>query len=72
MVDGVSARREALKRARFAKDYLSKIKGVDQKRITEIDGGYRDQWAVYLWVGAQGEAPPIPMPTIEPPSRTDH
>src|SRR6266850_1450032 len=55
---------EALKRARFAKDYLSKVKGIDQKRITGIDGGYRDQWAVYLWVGARGEAPPTPMPTV--------
>lgn len=60
-----SCRGEALRRARFAKDYLSHVKGIDQKRITALDGGYSDKWAVYLWVGAQGEAPPIPMPTID-------
>lgn len=60
-----SCRGEALRRARFAKDYLSKVKGIDLKRITAIDGGYLDQWAVYLWFGAQGESPPTPLPTVD-------
>jgi hypothetical protein len=60
-----SCRDEALRRARFAKDYLSKVKGIDRQRINALDGGYVDQWAVYLWVGAQGEAPPTPMPTVD-------
>jgi hypothetical protein len=60
-----SCRGEALWRARFAKEYLSNVKNIDRKRITEIDGGYRDKWAVYLWVGAQGEAPLTPLPTVD-------
>jgi hypothetical protein len=56
---------EALSRASFAKDYLSKVKGIDRKRITALDAGYLDKWAVQLWIGAQGESPPTPMPTID-------
>jgi hypothetical protein len=59
-----SCRGEALRRARFAKQYLSNAKGIDRKRITTLDGGYLDQWAVYLWVGEQGEALPVPLPTV--------
>ena len=55
-----SCRGEAFERARIAKDYLSRIGGIDQDRITAIDAGYLDNWAVYLWVGALGEAPPHP------------
>lgn len=56
---------EAFKRAQFAKEYLSKAKGIDQKRITALDGGYLDQWAVYLWVGGRGDSPPTPLPTVD-------
>jgi|SRR5882672_7788872 len=59
-----SCQGEALRRARFAQDYLSKVKGIDRQRITALDGGYLDQWAVYLWVGGQGDAPPAPSPTV--------
>jgi hypothetical protein len=60
-----SCRGEALSRARFAKDYLSKVKSLDRKRITALDGGYLDKWAVQLWFGAQGESPPTLMATID-------
>lgn len=60
-----SCRGEAFKRAQFAKEYLSRAKGIDQKRITALDGGYLDQWAVYLWVGGRGDSPPTPLPTVD-------
>jgi hypothetical protein len=60
-----SCRGEALSRAQFAKNYLSKVKSIDRKRITALDGGYLDKWAVQLWFGAQGQSPPTRMSTID-------
>lgn len=60
-----SCQDEALRRARFAKNYLSKDKSIDGKRLTALDGGYLDEWVVQLWFGAKGELPPTPMPTID-------
>jgi hypothetical protein len=60
-----SCREEALKRAQFAQEYLYKVKGIDQELITTLDGGYLDQWAVYLWVGGRGDSPPRPLPTVD-------
>ncbi len=60
----LSCQCEALRRARFARDYLSKVKGIDRRRMIALDGGYLDQWAVYLWVGGQGDAAPTPLPTV--------
>jgi hypothetical protein len=61
-----SCRGEALRRARFAKQYLFKAKAIDQKRITIVDGGYLDQWGVYLWVGGYGDSAPTTLPTVSP------
>jgi hypothetical protein len=60
-----SCRDEALRRAQFAKNYLSRVKSIDRKRITALDGGYLDEWGVQLWFGAQGESPPTLMPTVD-------
>lgn len=56
---------EALMRAQFAKDYLSKLKGINPQRIRILDGGFQDQWTVELWTGAKGAFAPTPMPTVD-------
>ena len=49
-----SCRGEAQIRARLAKDYLAEKKGIESERIKIFDGGYREEWAVELWYGAEG------------------
>ena len=56
---------EALMRAQLAKNYLSKLKGVNPQRIRVLDGGFQDQWTVELWIGATGAFAPTPMPSID-------
>ena len=47
-----------------AKDYLVKQRGVDQSRIVTVNGGYREEDCVELWVVPQGARPPQPTPTV--------
>jgi len=47
----ISCRREALTRARLVREYLASHGKVDPNRIKILDGGYRRDWLVELWVG---------------------
>jgi len=48
-----------------AKGYLVTKRGVDRDRIVTIDGGYREQVAVELWLVPSRASLPKPTPTIK-------
>ena len=49
-----------------ATDYLVQKRAVDQSRIVVINGGYREEDCVELWVVPRGAKPPQPTPTVQP------
>ncbi|HEX6718879.1 MAG TPA: hypothetical protein VF088_17360 [Pyrinomonadaceae bacterium] len=59
-----SCRNEALLRARLATRYLLKMHGISSSRSTILNGGYREDWVVELWVGSSGATAPSPTRTI--------
>ena len=57
---------EAQTRAGRAKDYLVNIRGVDPGRIVTVDGGFREESTVEIWIVPVGAAPPMASPTVDP------
>jgi hypothetical protein len=56
---------EAQARADRAKDYLVNTRGIDPGRIVTVDGGYREDLTVELWIVPQGATPPTASPTLQ-------
>lgn len=54
---------EAQARAKRAKDYLVKVRGIDAARIVTIDGGCREQLEVELYALPNAMSPPTPNPS---------
>jgi hypothetical protein len=48
-----------------ARDYLIKQRGVDQSRIVTVNGGFREEDCVELWLVPSGAQPPQPTPTVQ-------
>lgn len=61
-----SRRGEALRRIGRAKRYLVAVRGIDASRVLVMDGGYREELTVELWVRPKGAQPPQPSPTVDP------
>jgi len=59
-------RNEAKARAARMKFYLVRNRGLDARRITTVDGGYREELTTELWVVRRGESAPLPTPTVSP------
>ncbi len=57
---------EAQAQADHAKSYLVKRSGIESGRIVTVNGGYREQLTVELFVGVKGGAVPIASPTVCP------
>jgi hypothetical protein len=57
---------EAQVRAARAKKYLVKTHGVEANRVVTIDGGYREELAVALYLVPRGADEPVPIPTVDP------
>jgi hypothetical protein len=58
---------EAQARASRLKPYMVNAwRGFDGKRITVINGGYRESWEAELWIVPPGDQPPKPTPTLKP------
>jgi len=57
---------EAQTRAREARDYLTKKRGIDAGRIITIDGGYRDPAGVDLFIVARDQPKPLSSPNVYP------
>jgi hypothetical protein len=51
---------------RRSMDYLVNQRGVDSRRITFINGGYRDTDFIEIWVCPPGAKAPQPTPTVQP------
>lgn len=58
--------RRALIRARRAKDYLVRRRGMNTNKIAIIDGGYREQFGIELYILPRDVGPPTPYPTVVP------
>ena len=48
------------------KDYMLKRRGVHADRIAMMNGGYREESAVELWLVPRGEGGPTATPTVSP------
>ncbi len=57
---------EAMRRCRRAKNYVSGYRGIDAARLVTVDGGYREDLTVELWVVPPGATPPSVTPTVNP------
>lgn len=53
---------EAQARAKRARDYLVKVRGIEAARIVTIDGGCRDRLEVELYAVPKSMSPPTPNP----------
>ncbi|HEX3560994.1 MAG TPA: hypothetical protein VHU19_17465, partial [Pyrinomonadaceae bacterium] len=49
-----------------AKNYLVTTRGIDASRVVTVDGGYREDLTVELWVVPSGATPPAASPTVDP------
>ncbi len=49
-----------------AKDYLVNRRGIDAARIVGVNGGYREDNCVEMWIVPRGAAVPEPRPTLQP------
>ncbi|MDQ3805423.1 MAG: PKD domain-containing protein [Acidobacteriota bacterium] len=57
---------EAQRRADRAKDYLVNTRGISADRIVTVDGGFREDLTVELWIVPQGATAPTASPTVDP------
>jgi hypothetical protein len=57
---------EAQRRCDRAKDYLVTTRGIDASRIVTVDGGYKEELSVELWIVPSGATPPTASPTVQP------
>ena len=48
-----------------AREYIVTQRGIDASRLTVVNGGYREEDSVELWVVPSGAAPPKPTPTVQ-------
>lgn len=48
-----------------AKDYMIKQRGIDASRLTVVNGGYREDDSVELWIVPSGAAAPQATPTVQ-------
>ncbi len=48
-----------------ARDYLIQQRGIDNSRLVVINGGYREEDCVELWIVPRGATPPPPRPTVQ-------
>jgi hypothetical protein len=48
-----------------SRDYLITKRGIDASRIEIVNGGFREEDSVELWIVPSGAAPPKPTPTVQ-------
>jgi hypothetical protein len=57
---------EAQLRANRARDYIVNVRHIDPARVKAVDGGYREDLTVYLYILPVGATPPVAEPSIDP------
>ncbi len=58
---------QATSRCARARNYLVTLRGVDPVRVVAVNGGFRNNLMVELWLAPFGSAPPVANPTPRPP-----
>jgi len=58
-------RGEAFARAAVIKSRYVNTFGINENRIILVNGGYRETWAVELWVAPRSYSWPTPTPTVQ-------
>jgi hypothetical protein len=58
-------RGEAFARAAAIKSRYVNGLGIDGNRIILLNGGYRENWTVELWLVPKGGRPPLPAPSLK-------
>jgi len=48
-----------------ARDYLTTQRGIDASRLVVVNGGFREEDSVELWIVPSGAAPPRATPTVQ-------
>lgn len=48
-----------------ARDYIVMQRGIDASRLVVVNGGFREEDSVELWVVPSGAAAPLPTPTVQ-------
>ena len=48
-----------------ARDYLVSQRGIDASRIVVMNGGFREDDSVELWMVPSGAKPPLATPTVK-------
>ena len=48
-----------------AREYLTKQRGIDDSRLVIVNGGFRENDSVELWIVPSGAAPPRATPTVQ-------
>ena len=49
-----------------ARDYLVNQRGIDASRVVVVNGGFREENCVEMWIVPRGAAVPQPRPTLQP------
>jgi hypothetical protein len=49
-----------------SRDYLINDRGIDASRIIQVNGGFREEDCVEVWIVPRGAAAPQPSPTVGP------
>jgi hypothetical protein len=62
----VGRRGEAQARADRARNYLVNTRGIDPSRIVTVDGGFREDLTVELWIVPSGAEQPAASPSVDP------
>ena len=57
---------EASRRCARAKNYVSGYRHVEASRVVTVDGGYKEDLTVEVWVVPAGVMPPQATPTVDP------
>ena len=61
-----SYRGEAQFKAKCYKDYLVRVRKMDPASLFAVDGGFREDMQVQLYLGRSDYYPPVLMPTVSP------
>lgn len=57
---------EAQRRCDRARDYISNRRSIEGSRIITVNGGFKEDLTVELWIEPLGVMPPTPSPTVDP------
>jgi hypothetical protein len=54
----------AMLQAKNAMEYLVKVRRLNRKRLKIVEGGYREQFQIELYILPESAGPPTPRPTV--------